>query len=363
MSASRRVLAIILAALFILASAEQAFGAATLKQDSLGPVTSTPEAPFTATLRVHSSACTHVQALGVAVRDAQGNNLDFPGSTGPVVICPTGFKLTTAARSFRAGTYTMFGFYRDAAGYHNFPSKNLTVGQAPGTTPGTGKTPYWSEEFNHPLAWGCRWTGNTTSAYQYGNHNPADDKLDWLNPANVKVANGVATFTARPSSHILENGRQAWDTGLLTTEGSTEGFQIRTGDYVETRVQLPTSIGAWPALWTWKNGNNEIDTFEYHVDNPNLLELTDHINSNQLYWTNTHAVQPGKWITIGVYYGASSHDWYVNGTKIFADRKPAPSGFSAYLILNLSIVAGTYHPAPTSTDPITFAADYIRVYR
>lgn len=131
-----------------------------------------------------------------------------------------------------------------------------------------------------------------TSAYEFGNHNPKDDKLDWLNPANVGVADGIATFTARPGTHLLENGRRSWDTGLLTTEGSTEGFRVRTGDYVETRVQMSTGLGAWPALWTWKDSGNEVDSFEYHPDHPAMLELSNRVGSTYRYHTDPAAVAP-----------------------------------------------------------------------
>lgn len=56
-------------------------------------------------------------------------------------------------------------------------------------------------------------------------------------------------------------------------------------------------------------------------------------------------------------------DWYVNGVKVFSDGKGVGTDWSAYLILNLSLSAGQYHPAPQGTAPITFAADYVRVYR
>jgi hypothetical protein len=226
----------------------------------------------------------------------------------------------------------------------------------------SSNTPVWDEEFNGPINWGQRWVGNTTTSYQYGDHNPNDNKLDWLDQNDVSVANGVATFTAQPSSHTLENGQQAWTTGLLTTEGSQEGFQVKTGDYVETRVQLPTQQGAWPALWTWKNGNGEIDSFEYHPDNPNLLELSNHVNAAHDYYTDANAIKPGGWVTIGTKYGANSVDWYVNGVKVYSDNTGVGANWSAYLILNLSLSAGQYHPAPTGSGPITFAVDYLRVY-
>lgn len=74
--------------------------------------------------------------------------------------------------------------------------------------------------------------------------------------------------------------------------------------------------------------------------------------------------QPGSaWVIIGTHYGADSVDWYVNGVKVFSDGKGVGADRSAYLIVNLSVSAGRYHPAPQRTAPITFAADYVRVHR
>ena len=240
-------------------------------------------------------------------------------------------------------------------------SAKSTPSESPALT--GGKSLVWSEEFDAPIAWGTKWVGDRTSAYRYGNHNPDDNKLDWLDPGCVTVSGGVATFTATPAGHTLDNGRQAWRTGLLTTEYSDEGFRVRTGDHVETRVRLPSRDGAWPALWTWKDGRNEVDTFEYHPDNPHLLELSNHVHSGGTYHTDADAIVPGGWVTVGSLYGKHSVDWYVNGVRVFRDGTGVGGSWSAYLILNLSLCAGRYHPAPTGQGPITFAASYVRVYR
>ncbi|GAA2748342.1 glycoside hydrolase family 16 protein [Kitasatospora cinereorecta] len=393
--------------------------ATTVTQDKLTPTSMTAGVAATASLAVHSSSCFTAKTVGVGLRDAAGANLDFPGNATNVRICPEGLAFTSAARTLPAGTYTQFGFWQDTANsWHNLPSRTLTVAPAGTAAPAPAPTPVaptapapapttaapttaapttaaptplppaptapsstaapsspaagspipgkaltWSEEFDSAIAYGSKWTGDKSSAYRYGNHNPDDNKLDWLSPSNVSVAGGVATFTAKPSAHTLENGKQAWDTGLLTTEYSSQGFQVKTGDYAETRVKLPAGTGAWPALWTWKNGGSEIDSFEYHPDNPNLLELTNHVKSGSKYYTDASAVAKDQWVTIGTYYGANSVDWYVNGKKVFSDGTGVGANWSAYLILNLSLSAGQYHPAAAGSAPITFAADYVRVYR
>ncbi|MFD4393958.1 hypothetical protein [Kitasatospora sp. NPDC058397] len=85
--------------------------------------------------------------------------------------------------------------------------------------------------------------------------------------------------------------------------------------------------------------NGEVDSFEYHPDNPNLLEPTNHVSpGNPRYYTDASA-------------------------KVFSDGKGVGANWSAYLIRNLSVGAGKYHPAPQGIAPITFAADCVRVYR
>ncbi|MER7845330.1 glycoside hydrolase family 16 protein [Kitasatospora sp. NPDC096077] len=413
--AATGAIAITGAGLFALPSGAQAATAPTVTQDRLAPAAMVAGQATTASLALHSSSCVTAKTVGVGVRDARGTNLDFPGNASNVQICPSGFSFTSGARTLPAGTYNQFGFWQDLGGaWHNLPSQQLVVSRAgtatptptpaptptakpsptpvpttaptaqpsPSVTPTptpsatatpstpapsspiAGKSLTWSDEFNGPIAWGQRWVGDKSTAYKYGNHNPGDNKLDWLNKNNVTVANGVATFTATPGGPALENGQQSWNTGFLTTEGSAEGFQVKTGDYAEARVKMPSVAGAWPALWTWKNGNGEIDSFEYHPDNPNLLELTNHVNpSNPEYYTDAKAVAADQWVTIGTYYGANSVDWYVNGVKVYSDNKGVGANFSAYLILNLSVSAGKYHPAPQGNTPISFSADYVRVYR
>ncbi|MFB7669690.1 hypothetical protein ACFC1R_38320 [Kitasatospora sp. NPDC056138] len=335
-------------------------------QVSLAPSTASASVPMAATLTVRARRCLTVLSLGVAVRDERGNNLDFPGAAHHARVCPSGLTITTGKRVFDAGRYSEFGYYEDRTGYHSLGTQLLTITptmQGIDPSPTAGKSLVFNEDFSSAIAWGDRWQGRRTSAYRYGSHNPDDAKLDWLSPSAVTVSGGSAEFTARPSQHYLENGRHAWDTGMLTTEGTTQGFQARTGDYMETRVKLPTQRGAWPALWTWKDGNSEVDTFEYHPDNANLLELSNHVHPAGYYYTNARAIAPGRWVTIGVHYGATCNDWYVNGAKVFSDYTGVGDDWSAYLILNLSVDAGRYHAAPRNREPLAFSAAYVRVWR
>ncbi|MDQ0604767.1 hypothetical protein QF037_009112 [Streptomyces canus] len=183
-----------------------------------------------------------------------------------------------------------------------------------------------------------QWVAGRSWAYPDGGPtNRGDNKLDHLteDPAYSRLG----TFRARRRADGL------WNTGLLTTEGSAEGFMVRTGDRLEATVRLPTRLGAWPAIWTWRDGGNEVDVFEYHPDNPDLLELTNHVRQGQSY-VSDDAVRPGAALELGVTFGRHSVVWTLNGEEIFADGRGVGSDWRAYLIVNLSVCAGRYHPAP-----------------
>ncbi|MET4927511.1 family 16 glycosylhydrolase [Streptomyces sp. PSRA5] len=201
-----------------------------------------------------------------------------------------------------------------------------------------------------------QWVAGRSWAYPgSGPTNPDDDKLDYLTPDPAYSRSGVFRATRMPQG--------TWYTGLLTTEGSADDFMLRTGDILQARVRLPREQGAWPAIWTWLDGGNEIDVFEYHPDNPDLLELSNHVNGGERYYRDS-AIRPGAWVDFEVHLGARSVVWYVNGTRAFADRSGVGGHWQAHLIVNLSVCAGRYHPPPErTTREMSYEVSRLLVYR
>ncbi|WP_225801907.1 beta-glucanase [Streptomyces sp. NK15101] len=201
-----------------------------------------------------------------------------------------------------------------------------------------------------------QWVAGRSWAYPGGGPtNPGDNKLDHLveDPSYSRTG----TFRATRRSDGL------WDAGLLTTEGSAEGFQVRAGDVLEARVRLPEETGAWPAIWTWLDGGQEVDVFEYHPDNPDLLELSNRVRGRYLYFRDP-AVRPGAWVDLRVELGARSVVWWVNGARVFDDRRGVGRSWRAHLIVNLSVCAGRYHPAPDpDATEMSYEVAELRVYR
>ncbi|MGC0334265.1 hypothetical protein RKD23_007255 [Streptomyces sp. SAI-170] len=201
-----------------------------------------------------------------------------------------------------------------------------------------------------------QWVAGRSWAYPDGGPtNPGDNKLDHLTADPAYSRNG--TFRATLRSDGL------WDTGLLTTEESADGFMVRTGDELEARVRLPVEVGAWPAIWTWRDGGNEVDVFEYHPDNPDLLELTNHVRGGGSY-VHDDAVRPGGVIDLDVTFGRRDVVWRLNGREVFADGRGVGRDWRAFLIVNLSVSAGRYHPSPDDeVSELSYAVESLVVRR
>ncbi|MFC8508014.1 beta-glucanase [Streptomyces sp. NPDC057411] len=201
-----------------------------------------------------------------------------------------------------------------------------------------------------------QWVAGRSWAYPNGGPvNPGDNKLDHLVEDPAYSRTGLFRATRRRDG--------LWDTGLLTTEGSPQGFEVRTGDALEARVRLPEETGAWPAIWTWRDGGQEVDVFEYHPDNPDLLELSNHVRGTYHYHRSP-AVRPGATIGLRVEFGARSVVWHLDGEEIFADHRGVGHAWHAALIVNLSVCAGRYHPAPDAdTTEMSYEVQELRVFR
>ncbi|GAA2750638.1 hypothetical protein GCM10010440_59710 [Kitasatospora cinereorecta] len=227
--------------------------------------------------------------------------------------------------------------------------------------------PVFRDTFDRASVGGGGTWGWKTGAYS-GNctDNPGDFKLDHLTPDALRVDNGTLVITARPAA----DGR--WDTGLVTTGDSCgsggSGAQIRTGDILLARIRLPAAdSGAWPALWTWRDGRNEIDVFEWHGDRPGVAEFVNHVRGGSGTYTSD-AVRPGAWIYVGARFGANNTVWYVGSAQdrleiAYQDHRGVGEDFAAFPVLSLSVNNGRYHHAPPGKAPVDLAVDSITVYR
>ncbi|MFE9257665.1 beta-glucanase [Streptomyces sp. NPDC006879] len=236
------------------------------------------------------------------------------------------------------------------------PQDAPTLGADPPTGPSAVADRYRHPVFVADFSSTTQWVAGHSWAYPNGGPtNPGDNKLDHLVPDPSYCRSGVFRASRRPEG--------TWSAGLLTTEGSEEGFMVRSGDVLEARVRLPRELGAWPAIWTWRDGDQEIDIFEYHPDNPDLLELSNHVKGGHRYYRHP-AIRPGGWVDLRVESGSWSVTWWVNGIRAYTDRTGVGRSWHAYLIVNMSVCAGRYHPAPEPTvTEMSYEVSRLVVYR
>lgn len=247
--------------------------------------------------------------------------------------------------------------YIDVDQLTNWINTNAVTGlNIPGpTAPPSAVTSGKSLVFSAPFTSTADWTYGKTSAYP-GQTNPSDNKLDWLNPAPTLAA-GRFMAIARITDNL-------WITDLATTEGSANGFQAKAGDELSATVTVYNQQGAWPAIWTWKDGRNEVDCFEYHADNPTLLELTNHTNTAGTYFSYASPpITPGTPFQLVTKFKTAGVEWWINGIKVFTGTG-VPTAWSAYLIVNMSVSAGKFHPGPAAgTSQLYFDVAGLRVWR
>ncbi len=237
---------------------------------------------------------------------------------------------------------------------------------AAAAAPRTQRTTVLLDRFDTlDLGPGRRW-GWQTAAYADCTYNPNSWKLDRLTTDALSTADGHLTVTAQ---HRADGN---WNTGLLTTGDSCDsggsGFQLRTGDLVVVHVRLPAAgTAAWPCLWTWRDGGNELDLFEWYADHPDRIEFVNHVRENGTVYYGPD-IGPERWVYVAVRLGTDNDTWYVGSSRdqlnpVWSDGTGVGPDFSAYLILSLSIGDGTFHAPPTRTDPVTMEVDLLSVER
>lgn len=215
----------------------------------------------------------------------------------------------------------------------------LPTPPTPAPTPHDGKTVVFNAPYSDTDSWAAGRTSSYPAPKGVFQTNPSDNKLDILSPAYARPTDaGVFTATKNPTGGL-------WQTPFVTTEGSTHAFQVTTGDVVTFDITMNAVNGAWPAVWTWREGGNELDLMEYHGDNPTTLEFTNHIRPAAPGYPKV--VTPGRPSHLEVVCAAAGVQWWVDGVNVFTDTGGLPATWSAYLNVNLSIsTTNQYHPGP-----------------
>jgi len=236
--------------------------------------------------------------------------------------------------------------------------------------PVQSKSLIWADDFTALQS--VRWRNGFSWSFPNGGptNNFQGNLLNYLNASAVTNTKGKCKMTATSGA---PGGR--WNVGLITTETTSEYFELLPNDYWEARIKLPVHVGAWVSMWTWgddiegvpQNGNGEVDVFEWHGDNQGVLELTNHTRDPggpHLDYTPSPPLAGGNWITMGCLFGLTTNRWYLNNVEIWSDNAGVPSNWRAHPILSLFIADGEFHDIPVSTEDVIVAEmDWTRAYR
>jgi autotransporter-associated beta strand protein len=191
--------------------------------------------------------------------------------------------------------------------------------------------------------------------------------------SDVTEANGMLTLSANRTS------ASAFDSGSIS---SYTKYNF-AGGYVEARIQLPTTVGSWPAFWGLYSGwPPEADIMEYPLTTDGG---TDGLNANQ-YNTNYHYTNSsgsaaagagvvtagsslaGTWHTFGMdWTSATSVTFYLDGTRVQSYTGSSVSQMaSMYMILDYAVGGWPGTPSTSQwaighSDQVN--VDYVRIWQ
>jgi len=238
----------------------------------------------------------------------------------------------------------------------------------------------WSDEFSGSEIDVSKWSREVNGSG--GGNNEKQYYTD--RPENAFVNDGVLTIKAQRESYTGDDGNtRDWTSARLRSRGLGDW----TYGKVETRLQLPSDSGVWPAIWMlptqWPRNTHawpwtgEIDVMET-INEEAMVHGTLHYGR---YWPfNTFngngvaVADKTAWHTYAIEWLPGEIRWYLDGelysTKTTLDAEPEPwifDGRDYHLIMNLAMGGAWPENEGGNVDNAaavqTMNVDYVRVYK
>lgn len=262
----------------------------------------------------------------------------------------------------------------------NINNPTLTVADNDQVSPGDTLTLVWADEFNDAQLDPELWFFETGDGSQYGIPGWGNNELQYYDPDNASLANGLLLIEARSE---MSNGFNYTSARIHTRDR----FAFRYGR-IEARIRLPGGQGIWPAFWMlpqddqyggWA-ASGEIDIMEavnLGGTGGNDVHGTIHyggewpanVFSGETYLVPADAT--AEFHTYAVEWDTSEIRWYVddvlysmrNSWNSTGGAFPAPFDQHFYILLNVA-VGGNFpgNPDGSTFFPVSMEVDWVRVY-
>ena len=230
----------------------------------------------------------------------------------------------------------------------------------------------FADEFNEQGLDSDKWN----VAYPWGRvHNyPA-----YITDDNINVNNGVLSLTAKRG---WTNG-QPFSSGAVNTQGLLD---FHTG-YIESRMKLPSFLGAWPAFWALQDGwPPELDVMEARYRSDYINGNYDRGYGDMYQYTGTYHygpdytqersagtgfVSPGGNLTddfhnYGTLWDSDRVTFYFDGREmgsISGSQADIAQMKKMYLLLNLGVGGWPGDPPDWADVTVPFQTDWVRVWQ
>jgi beta-glucanase (GH16 family) len=236
----------------------------------------------------------------------------------------------------------------------------------------------WSDEFDRDGA-------PDSSNWGYEKGFVRNQELQWYQPDNATVSGGLLTIAAQKQQVLNPNynaGSTDWKQNrqyaqYTSTSMTTSGKRSFQYGRFEMCGQIDTRQGSWPAFWILGNGlswpaSGEVDIMEYYANGvrSNICKPS----GGNCDWSGS--VSQSLSSLGGTTWSNKFHlwamEWDLQKINLYLDDKlvygytitsASPyTGNPFYILVNLAIGANGGDPSST-TFPITYLVDYVRVYQ
>ncbi len=236
---------------------------------------------------------------------------------------------------------------------------------------GDGWVEVFSDEFNGTTLDTNKWS----TCYWWkdwklnGCSNGGANEMQWFQPDDVIVDNGILHLRAQKRSVVGENNKvYEYTSGMIA---SHDKFAFQYG-YAEMRAKYPKGNGLWATFWLGSQKKvwpPEIDIAEYLGSNTKSMHMTFHYDEgghkSSSSWKDGIDFS-ADYHTYAVQWDPQKIIWYIDGVeyKRFTQTANIPAQ-PMYLMATHALGKAWSNIPPDSTTPFPnyFDIDYIKVWR